>query len=182
MKWSDSTLTQWEIIPDMVNILFVCLGNICRSPTAHGVFVQQVADAGLTAHIKVDSAGTSGWHVNEPPDSRSSQEAASRGYDLSFIRARKVSNNDFVHQDLVLAMDQSNLVDLQKKCPPEHCHKIQLFLDFAATLQTSEVPDPYYGGDEGFTNVLTLIEVGGLALLEHLKEHYLTNLSYPSHF
>ena len=162
----------------MVNILFVCLGNICRSPTAHGVFSQQVADAGLSDLINIDSAGTSGWHINghinEPPDSRSSAEAAALGYDLSFIRSRKVEPEDFVRQDLLLAMDQNNLDDMRRHCPPEHRHKIKLFLEFASDLSTGEVPDPYYGGDEGFTQVLTLVEAGGIALLQHLKDHYLT--------
>ena len=159
----------------MVNILFVCLGNICRSPTAHGVFSQQVANAGLSGLIDVDSAGTSGWHINEPPDSRSSAEAADYGYDLSFIRSRKVEPEDYVRQDLLLAMDQNNLDDMRRDCPPEHRHKIKLFLEFASDLSTGEVPDPYYGGDEGFTRVLTLVETGGMALLQHLKDHYLTD-------
>ena len=158
-----------------VNVLFVCLGNICRSPTAHGVFSRQVAEAGLADIVHVDSAGTSGWHNGSLPDERSMMEARAYGYDLSFIRSRMVTEDDFKTQDLLLAMDKSNLEDLKRQCPPEHQYKIKLFLDFAADMPTREVPDPYYGGDEGFTRVLSLVEQGGLALLQHLKKHYLSH-------
>ena len=158
----------------MTKVLFVCLGNICRSPTAHGVFSQQVAEAGLAGQVEVDSAGTSGWHNGASPDSRSAAEAAVRGYDLSYIRSRKVMGNDFVEQDLILAMDQDNLDDLLARCPAECRHKIKLFLEFSSEITTREVPDPYYGGDEGFSRVFDLVELGGLALLQHLKEHYLS--------
>lgn len=157
----------------MVNVLFVCLGNICRSPTAHGVFTRQVADAGLSDRIIIDSAGTSGWHENEPPDSRSCAEAARHGYDLSFIRSRKVMAEDFMKQDLLLAMDRSNLNELKRQCPPEYQHKLKLFLDFVDDLPDSEVPDPYYGGGDGFARVLSLVEMGGASLLQHLQGHYL---------
>lgn len=157
----------------MVKVLFICLGNICRSPTAHGVFSQQVAGAGLAGQVEVDSAGTSGWHDGASPDSRSVAEATARGYDLSFIHSRKVLDKDFIEQDLILAMDQDNLEDLLARCPAEHQHKIKLFLDFSNETITREVPDPYYGGDEGFSRVFDLVELGGLALLQHIKEHYL---------
>lgn len=157
----------------MIKVLFVCLGNICRSPTAHGVFSQQVADAGLAGQIEVDSAGTSGWHNGASPDSRSVAEAVARGYDLSYIRSRAVIDNDFVEQDLILAMDQDNLNDLLARCPAEHQHKIKLFLEFSSEITSREVPDPYYGGDEGFSRVFDLVELGGLALLQHFKENYL---------
>lgn len=153
----------------MVKVLFVCLGNICRSPTAHGVFAHQVAESGLSDRIRVDSAGTSGWHEGGVPDSRSMAHASGYGYDLSFIRSRQVSSSDFVEQDHILAMDKENLKNLRKICPPEYTHKVRLFLDFA-DLPVTEVPDPYYGGDEGFTRVLNLVELGGLALLDHLKK------------
>lgn len=156
----------------MVKVLFVCLGNICRSPTAHGVFSQQVTEAGLAGQVEVDSAGTSGWHDGASPDSRSVAEAVARGYDLSYIRSRKVMENDFVEQDLILAMDQDNLDDLLVCCPAEYQHKIKRFLDFSSEITAREVPDPYYGGDEGFSRVFDLVELGGLALLQHLKEHY----------
>ncbi|WP_257265919.1 low molecular weight protein-tyrosine-phosphatase [Endozoicomonas sp. ONNA2] len=153
----------------MTKVLFVCLGNICRSPTAHGVFAHQVAEAGWSDSVRVDSAGTSGWHDGALPDSRSMQQAADHGYDLSFIRSRKVVPADFVEQDYILAMDRENLKDLQQSCPPEHAHKLRLFLDFA-DLPVSEVPDPYYGGNEGFARVLNLVELGGVALLDHLQK------------
>lgn len=159
----------------MVKVLFVCLGNICRSPTAHGVFSRQVVDAGLADRIQIDSASTSGWHDGTAPDSRSAAFAAANGYDLSFIRSRKIRSEDFVEQDLILAMDNDNLDALQQLCPPDYQHKLKLFLDFASDLNAREVPDPYYGGDEGFARVLNLVELGGVALLKHLKNHCLTD-------
>ncbi|AMO57027.1 low molecular weight protein-tyrosine-phosphatase [Endozoicomonas montiporae] len=155
----------------MVKVLFVCLGNICRSPTAHGIFARQVENAGLADVIIIDSAGTSGWHKGSKPDSRSMAEAKQQGYDLSFIRSRQVTAEDFAGQDYILAMDQSNLDDLLAECPPEHQHKVKLFLDFAEGSR-SEVPDPYYGGDDGFADVLRLVEQGGLALLDHMMRHH----------
>lgn len=153
----------------MIKVLFVCLGNICRSPTAHGVFAHQVAESGLSGRIRVDSAGTSGWHDGMMPDTRSMEYAADHGYDLSFIRSRQVSSSDFVEQDYILAMDKENLNNMHKICPKEHAHKLRLFLDYA-DLPVSEVPDPYFGGCEGFERVLNLVELGGLALLDHLKK------------
>ncbi|MGI9274709.1 MAG: low molecular weight protein-tyrosine-phosphatase [Endozoicomonas sp.] len=154
----------------MIRVLFVCLGNICRSPTAHGVFARQVTDAGLEGMIRVDSAGTSGWHENGPPDSRSMTEAAGKGYDLSFIRSRQVLASDFERQDFILAMDRSNLTELVDQCPSRYQYKLGLFLDFVDGWQDREVPDPYYGGGEGFANVLSLVEQGGSALLGHIRQ------------
>ncbi|WP_062270603.1 low molecular weight protein-tyrosine-phosphatase [Endozoicomonas arenosclerae] len=154
----------------MVKVLFVCLGNICRSPTAHGVFVHQVLEAGLSDWIEVDSAGTSGWHEGAKPDKRSMKEAARQGYDLSFIRSRQVRDSDFDEFDYVLAMDESNLSDLLAICPQDHAHKVQLFLSFGESLE-HEVPDPYYGGEQGFTHVLSLVEQGGQSLLQHIQNH-----------
>lgn len=158
----------------MIKVLFVCLGNICRSPTACGVFARQVADSGLSDQVRVDSAGTSGWHNGAKPDSRSVQLAAGYGYDLSFIRSRQINEQDFIEQDLILAMDKENLNSLRQMCPPEFAHKLRLFLDFA-DLPVSEVPDPYFGGSEGFARVLNLVELGGVALLNHLKNDYIQN-------
>ncbi len=156
-----------------VRVLFVCLGNICRSPMAHGVFSQMVSDAGLAGRILVDSAGTSSWHKGTAPDSRSSEVAQAQGYDLSFIRSRQVTLTDFVEQDLILAMDNNNLASLQAQCPLEYQQKIHRFLDFAEDLNTREVPDPYYGGNDEFIRVLRLVEHGGRALLVHLQQgHY----------
>ncbi len=156
----------------MIKVLFVCLGNICRSPTACGVFASQVAASELSDRIRVDSAGTSGWHIGASPDHRAMQHAAQYGYDLSFIRSRKINEQDFIEQDLILAMDDENLRSLRQDCPPDYADKLRLFLDFA-DLPVSEVPDPYYGDDEGFARVLNLVELGGLALLNHLKSNYL---------
>lgn len=155
----------------MIRVLFVCLGNICRSPTAHGVFARQVADAGLGDRVLVDSAGTSGWHNGASPDARSTRQAQANGYDLSFIKSRQVCEQDFVDQDLILAMDQDNLAELQQQCPARYAHKLHLFLAFSE-LESSEVPDPYYGGEDGFSRVLTLVELGGVGLLEHIRHHF----------
>ena len=153
----------------MIKVLFVCLGNICRSPTAHSVFAHQVAEAGLSDRVLIDSAGTSSWHEGAKPDSRSIAYGAAHGYDLSFIRSRQVTLDDFVEQDLILAMDNDNLKNLQAICPGRHVHKIRLFLEFV-DLSTEEVPDPYFGGNEGFDRVLNLVELGGLGLLNYLKK------------
>ncbi len=157
----------------MIKVLFVCLGNICRSPTAQGVFTNKVAKAGLAGQVSVDSAGTSGWHMGNCPDQRSAQVAGKRGYDLSSIRSRKVVEKDFVEQDLILAMDQQNLEALGQMCPLDYQYKLRLFLDFAEDIETREVPDPYYGGDEGFNRVVSLIEHGSQALLQHIRNHYI---------
>ena len=156
----------------MIKVLFVCLGNICRSPTAHGVFTRQVADAGLVDQVLIDSAGTSDWHKGGEPDARSCEVAAANGYDLSFIRSRPVTDDDFIDQDLILAMDGENLRVLRERCPAEYQQKLKLFLDFSTDIETREVPDPYYGGDDGFVRVLALVEHGGLALLRHIQNHY----------
>ncbi len=156
----------------MVKVLFVCLGNICRSPTAQGVFTRQVTDAGFSDRVLIDSAGTSGWHIGEEPDSRSCAAAHAIGYDLSFIRSRQIRKDDFIEQDLILAMDRENLRALSEICPATQQHKLKLFLDYSDDIETTEVPDPYYGGSGGFSRVLALVEHGGLALLQHLQAHY----------
>ena len=153
-----------------VSVLFVCMGNICRSPTAHGVFQARVDEAGLSDLIEVDSAGTHAYHIGEPPDRRSQQAARGRGYDLSSQRARKVVFQDFTDYDYYLVMDRSNLGDVLAECPPQHEHKIQLFLDYAADIQESEVPDPYYGGAHGFDHVLDLVETASDGLLQQIRK------------
>ncbi|MBK8971558.1 MAG: low molecular weight phosphotyrosine protein phosphatase [Hahellaceae bacterium] len=154
----------------MARILFVCLGNICRSPTAEGVFRQKVAQAGLTSRIEVDSAGTSAWHIGSAPDPRSCEAAQRRGYDLSSLRARQVSPpEDFEQFDLILAMDRENLVNLQRICPADQLSKVKLFLDFASA-GVREVPDPYYGGAQGFDQVLDLVEAASDGVLAYLLE------------
>lgn len=151
----------------MTKVLFVCLGNICRSPTAHGVFESMVRDRGVEHQISVDSAGTGAWHVGELPDPRARNKAKDRGHDLSHIRARQVDQSDFHDFDYILAMDHSNLSNLKAACPESKQHKLSLFLDFTE-LPESEVPDPYYGGDQGFDHVLDLVESASEGLLNHI--------------
>jgi protein-tyrosine phosphatase len=139
-------------------VLFVCMGNICRSPTAHGVFQHRVQQLGWGARMAVDSAGTHNYHPGSPPDERSQAHAARRGYDLSSLRARQVTDADFAACDLILAMDGDNLVELLARCPAVHQHKLRRLTDFCQTHTASEVPDPYYGGSQGFERVLDLVE------------------------
>ena len=153
---------------ETVRVLFVCLGNICRSPTAHGVFEAFVARRGLQARISVDSCGTGAWHVGEAPDPRATAEAAGRGYDLSPLRARQVVADDFQHFDYILAMDEQNLSDLEQLCPGQYPGHLGLFLGFASGEPRREVPDPYYGGASGFADVLDLVEAASEGLLQHI--------------
>jgi protein-tyrosine phosphatase len=139
-------------------ILFCCTGNICRSPTAQGVFAKRVADAGLSEHILIDSAGTHGYHVGEPPDARALLAARARGYDLSALRARRVERNDFVRFDLVLAMDKDNLAFLARLCPQSSAYKLKLMMEYARRYPVREVPDPYDGGRGAFDLVLDMLE------------------------
>ena len=150
-------------------VLFVCLGNICRSPTAHGVFARMVAERGLAEIIEVDSCGTGGWHVGEPPDGRATTEARKRGYDLSPLRARQIHSADFQRFDYILAMDQMNLADLRELCPASYAGQLDLFLSFAGDVAEIEVPDPYYGGDRGFAHVLDLVELASAGLLTEIS-------------
>ncbi|HHH47559.1 MAG TPA: low molecular weight phosphotyrosine protein phosphatase [Gammaproteobacteria bacterium] len=156
-----------------VSVLFVCMGNICRSPTAEGVFAKRLADAGLDDRVEVDSAGTHAYHVGEPPDPRAQRTAASRDVDLSRLRARKAVVEDFEEFDYVLAMDRDNLERLQEICPEGAEHKLQLFLSYAPELDIDEVPDPYYGGPAGFDRVLDMIEVAADGLLEEIRKRHL---------
>jgi protein-tyrosine phosphatase len=150
-------------------ILFVCMGNICRSPMAEGVFRQHVTQAGLEGRIVIDSAGTHDYHVGEPPDPRAQRAAGRRGYDLSMLRGRQVSRADFGEFDYLLAMDRMNLRVLERLCPSGHGHKLKLFLEFSNDAAPREVPDPYYGGDQGFEHVLDLVEEAAQGLLAHLR-------------
>ncbi|MEX1032227.1 MAG: low molecular weight protein-tyrosine-phosphatase [Cellvibrionaceae bacterium] len=154
----------------MVNVLFVCLGNICRSPTAHGVFQQVVLEAGLGRKIYIDSAGTGDWHVGCAPDQRALTVAKRRGYDMSDLIARQVSANDFDRFHYVLAMDKQNLANLQHLQPKKYKGYLGLFLEFARHHELEEVPDPYYGGDSGFDDVLDMVEDASQGLLEHIKQ------------
>ncbi|MDX1319480.1 MAG: low molecular weight protein-tyrosine-phosphatase [Oceanospirillum sp.] len=155
-----------------IKVLFVCLGNICRSPTADGVFRKLVADAGLQDLIEIDSAGTAAWHVGKSPDPRTQDAAASRGYDLSGLRARQAVPEDFYKYDHILAMDLSNLENLQQIRPADASARLGLFLDYAPDLGIKEVPDPYYGGESGFEQVLDLVETAGKNLLVELILHH----------
>ncbi len=150
----------------MLRIVFVCLGNICRSPTAEAVFRHKASKAGL--HLHIDSAGTAGYHVGAKPDKRSMAVAREQGYDFNGISCRKVSDADFVECDLILAMDNANLDSLRKRCPEEHQQKVQLMMSYADT-EFSEVPDPYYGGQKGFSLVLDLIEQASDGLVTHCQ-------------
>ncbi|RAU23504.1 phosphotyrosine protein phosphatase [Paramagnetospirillum kuznetsovii] len=154
----------------MVKVLFVCTGNICRSPTAHGVFRALVAREGLGAAIQVDSAGTHAYHVGEPPDRRSMEAAKRRGVDLSDLRARQVVKADYDRFDLLLAMDRGHFGLLLGKCPPVRQDALALFLSFAPQLNILDVPDPYYGPGDGFERVLDMIEAGSVGLLQHIRE------------
>lgn len=150
-------------------VLFVCLGNICRSAMAHGVFAHMAARAGMGDVFFVDSAGTGSWHIGNPPDPRAIEAAAQRGVDISGQRARQISAGDFEDFDLLLAMDRTNLSNMRALAPEPHACKLRLFLDDAPELGLAEVPDPYYGGDDGFEEVLDLVEAGSRALLARLS-------------
>jgi protein-tyrosine phosphatase len=154
-----------------LRILFVCMGNICRSPTAEGVFRAQVAAAGLSERILTDSAGTHGYHIGDPPDPRSIKAAAARGVDISDLRARMVRADDFQRFDLVLAMDAQNHRALGELCKSQSRDCVRMFLDFApdAATKRREVPDPYYGDAAGFEHVLDLCEAASRGLLKHLR-------------
>lgn len=151
-----------------MKVLFVCLGNICRSPTAEGVFRQKVRQAGLEDRIEIDSAGTGDWYVGKAPDARTRTAALRRGYDLSSLRARQVSVADFSRYDLVLAMDNANLRDLKRLRGSTGKAELDLFLR-RYELEIDEVPDPYYGGEDGFEQVLDLVERACDGLLTEVK-------------
>jgi protein-tyrosine phosphatase len=152
----------------MTKVLFVCIGNICRSPTAEGVFRHHVDQAGMSDNIIIDSAGTHAYHVGNPPDGRAQAAALKRGINLSAQCARRVSEDDFLEYDYVVAMDKSNVEDLLRICPAGYKDRVHLFLDFAES-QESEVPDPYYGQGRGFEIVLNLIEDASSGLLNHIN-------------
>jgi low molecular weight protein-tyrosine phosphatase len=155
----------------MVKVLFVCMGNICRSPTAEGYFQHIVEAAGLSDKIKTDSAGTHAYHIGSPPDTRAQAAANKRGIDLSSLRGRKVENRDFTGFDYVLAMDDSNHTDLLAVAGGV-ADNLFMFLEFAKNFSENEVPDPYYGGDQGFEHVLDLIEDASLGLLNEIREKH----------
>ena len=155
-------------------VLFVCMGNICRSPTAHGVFQQLVNNSGLTDSVDVDSAGTGAWHAGAGADKRAAEVALKKGYDLSDLRARELLPQDFEQFDYILGMDLDNMAVIDEMKPASYKGHASLFLDFANEANYSEVPDPYYGGGKGFELVLSLVEDAALGLLSHIKQHDLS--------
>lgn len=155
----------------MVNVLFVCLGNICRSAAAEGVFRALVEEEGLGAEIDIDSAATHDYHTGRPPDRRAQEAARKRGIDISRQRARRAVAADFKRFDYVLAMDQWNLDDLERICPPDARHRLNRFLDFAPDAPVRNVPDPYEGGPQHFDEMMELLDIGARALLRRILEH-----------
>ncbi|WP_043758201.1 low molecular weight protein-tyrosine-phosphatase [Imhoffiella purpurea] len=156
-----------------VKVLFVCMGNICRSPTAHGVFRKLVVDAGLSRLIEIDSAGTHAYHLGETPDRRARETALTRGIDIGDLRARRAIAEDFHRFDYILAMDRDNYECLAEICPAGMEPKLRLFLDFAPDLSVREVPDPYYGGQRGFERVFDMVELAAQGLLADVTSRYL---------
>ena len=154
----------------MYSVLFVCLGNICRSPTAEGVFRHKLRAKNLENWVAVDSAGTHVYHIGEAPDLRTQRAAASRGYDLSELRARKIAPRDMDHFDLILAMDRKCLEAIRVMCPPERIDRLRLFMDYAQRFDEEEVPDPYYGSGEGFERVLDMVEDASEGLVAMIKK------------
>ena len=153
-----------------VRVLFVCLGNICRSPTAEGVFRHLVEEQGESDWIQIDSAGTHAYHVGSSPDQRAQQAALKRGIDLSALRGRQAIVDDFDSFDYLLAMDEENYGNLIHIAPEDKEHKIKMFLSYSANFNETDVPDPYYGGDQGFEHVLDLIEDASQGFLRHLRD------------
>jgi len=169
-KTTNNTKVPMTKYQKKVNVLFVCMGNICRSPTADAVFRHVVKKAELEHTIFVDSAGTHAYHIGDPPDYRAQSSALQRGYQMNGLRARKVSANDFVNFDYILAMDGENLAILHNNCPDQFSHKLSLFMDYSGGIYRSqEVPDPYFGGNQGFERVLDMIEEASQGLLEHIR-------------
>ena len=157
---------------EMLSVLFVCLGNICRSPSAHGVFRKAVAGAGLSDSVSIESAGTGDWHIGKAPDRRATAAAASRGIDVTALRAQQVTPADLDRFDYVLAMDADNLADLERmaRARGQVRARVALFGAYSANYRNAPVPDPYFGGDQGFEHVLDMIEDASAGLLEEIKE------------
>lgn len=154
-------------------MLFCCMGNICRSPTAEAVFRAKVEEAGLSQHITIDSVGTHDYHVGDPPDARTQRAAKQRGYDMSKLRGRQVEVADFSRFDYVLAMDNANMSILKRMCPSDKKDRLGMFLEYAQNHSGREVPDPYYGGEDGFERVLDMVEDAAGGLLMHIRNTHL---------
>jgi protein-tyrosine phosphatase len=154
----------------MYSVLFVCMGNICRSPMAEGVFRHLLRATNLERRVVADSAGTHAYHIGEAPDLRAQRAAAARGYDISGLRARKIVAQDIEHFDLILAMDRQCLDSIRLICPPEYIERLGLFMDYARGFGEDEVPDPYYGSGEGFERVLDMVEDASSGLVAVVRE------------
>ena len=155
----------------MIKVLFVCMGNICRSPTAEAVFRATVEKAGLSEVVEIDSCGTENYHVGETADNRSIREAARCGYDLRSHIARQITRQDFAHYDYILVMDDVNMRAATKRAPDGYEHKAQYFMSYGSNPHIRYVPDPYYGGPEGFKKVIALCEDASRGLLSHIQKH-----------
>ena len=153
---------------DPTRVLFVCMGNICRSPTAEGVFTHQVQAQGLTPWFEVDSAGTHDYHVGSPPDQRAQAHAKAQGYDISGLRARQLQADDFERFDVVVVMDDHNWKKAHELCPVEQRHRLKRLTAYCTRFKALNVPDPYYGGDAGFAQAMAIIEDGCAGLLREL--------------
>jgi protein-tyrosine phosphatase len=158
-----------------IAVCFVCLGNICRSPTAEGVMRHQLAEAKLADRVIVDSAGTGNWHIGEAPDERAQQAARQRGYDLSQLRGRQIAAGDFERFDLLIAMDDANVAALHRMCPPAYRDKIRLLMEFAPQGDVREVADPYFGDATGFDLVLDQCEAACRGLVAALSGQLATS-------
>jgi protein-tyrosine phosphatase len=156
-----------------ISVLFCCMGNICRSPTAEAVFRARVKEAGLAQQILIDSVGTHDYHIGAPPDLRTQRAAKQRGYDMSDLRGRQVEVADFTRFDYVLAMDNANMAILYRLCPQAQRDRLGLFLEYAKVHKEREVPDPYYGGEDGFERVLDMVEDAAAGLLLHIQRQHL---------
>ncbi len=155
-----------------IRILFVCMGNICRSPTAQGVFGKLLEETGLSDAVIIDSAGTHAYHTGSLPDPRACDAASSRSIDLTGQRARRVESEDFASFDYVIAMDKENLESLRERCPPAYKERLHLMMSFAPQATVSEVPDPYYGGRSGFDRVFEMLESASRGLLVYLRQQH----------
>mgnify|MGYP002641000871 FL=1 len=155
-----------------VKVLFVCMGNICRSPTAEGAFRKLVTDEKLDASIFIDSAGTHAYHIGSPPDNRAQDTALKRDIDLSSLRGRKFTEQDYYEFDYLIAMDESNFRDMKSLDPSDGKGQLSLFMDFSTEHSETEVPDPYYGGNKGFERVFDMVQDASQGLLEHIRKHH----------
>ena len=163
---------------ETIKVLFVCMGNICRSPTAEGVFTKLIKDKKLVSKFTIDSAGTHAYHVGKPPDERAQRAALKRGVELHHLRARKIHSSDFEFFDHILVMDDDNFAIVMEQCPKEHREKVKYFLEYAPHLGVREVPDPYYGEKLGFERVLDMVEDASLGFLETLHKSDNINLKH----